>query len=131
MREELKTYLAEYNISEEEYNGGSLEDKARLVLAFEKSKSQGEGFIHCVFSLVLLIYNFLVILDDFNAVIFLCDFHFVSSFSFSDDVSSVFLGHLQFQQPVRVPTGLSVSRFEAEFNLTDGGGSAGNELFYG
>ena len=65
MREELKAYLAENNISEEEYNGGSLEAKAKLVEAFEKSKSQGELFVHCVFSLVLLIYNFLVILDDF------------------------------------------------------------------
>ena len=37
MREELKAYLAENNISEEEYNGGSLEAKAKLVEAFEKS----------------------------------------------------------------------------------------------
>jgi hypothetical protein len=30
--------LAEKNISEEEYNGGTLADKSRLVEAFEKSK---------------------------------------------------------------------------------------------
>jgi hypothetical protein len=48
MREELKAYLAENNISEEEYNGGSLEAKAKLVEALEKSKSQGIIFIrHC------------------------------------------------------------------------------------
>jgi hypothetical protein len=48
MKEELKAYLAEYNISEEEYNGGSLEIRAKLVEAFEKSKSHGIIFIrHC------------------------------------------------------------------------------------
>jgi hypothetical protein len=47
MREELKAYLAENNISEEEYNGGSLEAKAKLVEALEKSKSQGIFIRHC------------------------------------------------------------------------------------
>ena len=47
-------------------------------------------------------------------------FHFYSKFIFS------------YSGPTPgVSTGLSVSRFGAELNLTDGGGSAGNELFYG
>ena len=45
MDEEFKTFLNKREISVDEYKGGSLEAKAKLVEAFEKSKSQGIIFI--------------------------------------------------------------------------------------
>jgi len=43
MEEEFKTFLAKKEITVDEYIGGSLEAKAKLVEAFEKSKPKGAG----------------------------------------------------------------------------------------
>lgn len=48
MEEEFKTFLAKKGISVDEYKGGSLEAKAKLVETFEKSKPQGKLSIHYV-----------------------------------------------------------------------------------
>ena len=60
MKEEFKTFLlTEWEITEEEYRGGSFEAKAKLVEAFEKSKSQGE--LHSVFCFILTNHFFVCI----------------------------------------------------------------------
>jgi hypothetical protein len=41
MDEEFKIFLNRKEISVDEYKGGSLEAKSKLVEAFQKSKSQG------------------------------------------------------------------------------------------
>ena len=42
MEEGFKTFLAKKEITVDEYKGGSLEAKAKLVEAFEKSKPKGK-----------------------------------------------------------------------------------------
>jgi len=76
MEEGFKTFLAKKEITVDEYKGGSLEAKAKLVEAFEKSKPKGKLSSYSVLSIISL--SFLMIsccefiLMRFSFCFFLC-----------------------------------------------------------
>jgi hypothetical protein len=64
MKEDFKTFLADWEISEERFKGMADELQFKYIELFEKSKSQGELFIHSIFDFMLF-RHVLVLLDDF------------------------------------------------------------------
>jgi hypothetical protein len=63
MEEEFKNVLAKKEITVDEYKGGSLEAKAKLVEAFEESKPKGSYSViqsSCYYFIVLLLDDFML-----------------------------------------------------------------------